>query len=214
PTGGQIVKLPCEKDSRIPDFYILNNSGMIGMPIVRGGVLCEMSHWNNAIEFTSCGSGGAEACRFRPVEPMVDEGVRPFPTADGKALFFDLFGLEYTNDDGEKKGCDGGAGPVRFNYDVSSAGFPAEFTEFRPGVEAMQGFEKHGVSASPGFHAPETGDFTLNSGSPARNAGCVIQQEGQGPGLTCEAAAGNRPSIGAMQWDGSTWSLARAPWEP
>src|SRR5215468_2862508 len=198
--GGTIVKLSWEKDSRITDFYMFNNSWMIGMPIVRGGVLCEMSHWNNAIEFTSCGSGGAEACRFRPVEPMVDEGVRPFPTVDGKALFFDLFGLEYTNDDGEKKGCDGSAGPVRFDYDLSNDGFPAEFNESRSGFEAMYGFEKHGVSRSAGFRSPEAGDFTWDIGGPAQDSGCVVERQGTGPSLTCGPVAGKRSSIGAMQW--------------
>jgi hypothetical protein len=50
---GTIVKFSWKNDSRIRDFYIFNNSWMISTPIVRGGILCEMSHWNNAIEFTS-----------------------------------------------------------------------------------------------------------------------------------------------------------------
>jgi hypothetical protein len=211
--GGTVVKLSWEKDSRIRDFYMFNNSWMISTPIVRGGILCEMSHWNNAIEFTSCGSQGADACRYRPLEPVIDEGIRPYPTADGKALFFDLFGLEYLNDDGEKKGCDGSAGPVRFDYDLSNDGFPAEFNETRSGFEAMHGFEEHGVSGSAGFRAPEAGDFTWNMGSPAQDTGCAVEWQGTGPSLTCGAVAGKRASIGALQWDGTQWGFARAPWE-
>ena len=211
--AGTVVKLSWEKDSHIGNFYMFNNSWMISTPIVRGGILCEMSHWNNAIEFTSCGSKGADACRYRPNEPVVDEGIRPYPTADGKALFFDLFGLEYLNDDGEKKGCDGGAGPVGFDYDLSNDGFPSEFGEIRSGFEAMYGFEKHGVSRSAGFRAPEAGDFTWNIGSPAQNTGCAVERQGVGPSLTCTSPAGKRSSIGAMQWDGTQWGFSTAPWE-
>jgi hypothetical protein len=211
--AGTVVKLSWEKDSHIGDFYMFNNSWMIGTPIVRGGILCEMSHWNNAIAFTSCGSQGADACRYRPNEPVVDEGIRPYPTADGKALFFDLFGLEYLNDDGEKKGCEDNAGSVRFDYDLSNDGFPAEFDETRSGFEAMYGFEKHGVSASAGFRAPDLGDFTWDMGSPAQDAGCAIDWQGKGPSLTCEAVNGERSSIGAMQWDKTKWGFAKAPWE-
>jgi hypothetical protein len=211
--AGTVVKLSWEKDSRIADFYMFNNSWMINKPIVRGGILCEMSHWNNAIEFTSCGSQGADACRYRPNEPAVDEGIRPYPTANGKALFFDLFGFEYLNDDGEKQGCDGNAGPIRFDYDLSNDGFPAEFNEARSGFEAMYGLEKHGVSGSASFRAPESGDFTWKMGSPTQDAGCAIEWHGKGPGLSCDTAAGKRSSIGAMQWDGTRWRFARAPWE-
>jgi hypothetical protein len=211
--AGTVVKLSWEKDSHLSDFYMFNNSWMISTPIVRGGILCEMSHWNNAIEFTSCGSQGADTCRYRPLEPVVDEGIRPFPTADGKALFFDLFGIEYLNDDGEKKGCDGNAGFVRFDYDLSNDGFPAEFNEPRNRFEGMYGFEKHGLSTSAGFRAPEVGDFTWDIGSPARNAGCSVEWQGKGPGLTCATVDGKRSSIGAMQWDGTKWRFARAPWE-
>jgi len=207
------VKLSWEKDSRISDFYVFNNSWLTSAPIVRGGILCEMSHWNNAIAFTSCGSQGADVCRYRPLEPMVDEGTRPYPTADGKALFFDQFGLEYLNDDGEKRGCDGGAGPVRFDYDLSNDGFPAEFTEPRNGFDAMYGFEQHGVSRSAGFRAPEAGDFTWNMGSPAQDTGCAVEWQGTGPALTCGPVAGKHSSIGALQWDGTQWGLATAPWE-
>ena len=211
--AGTVVKLSWEKDSHIGDFYMFNNSWMISTPIVRGGILCELSHWNNAIEFTSCASQGADACRYRSNEPVVDEGIRPYPTADGKALFFDQFGLEYLNDDDEKEGCEGGAGPVRFDYDLSNDGFPAEFNVLRNGFAAMYGFEKHGVSASAGFRAPEVGDFTWDMGSPAQDAGCAVDWRGKGPGLTCEAVDGKRSSIGAMQWDGTQWGFARAPWE-
>jgi hypothetical protein len=208
---GTIVKLSWEKDSRISDFYMFNNSWMISMPIVRGGILCEMSHWNNAVEFTSCGSQGEDACGYRPLEPVIDEGIRPYPTADGKALFFDQFGLEYRDDEGEKKGCDGSTGPVRFDYDLSNDGFPPEFSESRSGFEAMDGFEKHGVSGSAGFRAPEAGGFTWDMGSPAQDSGCAIEWQGTGPGLTCGLVAGKRSSIGAMQWDGTQWSFATAP---
>ena len=144
---------------------------------------------------------------------LVNEGIRPFPTADGKALFFDQFGLEYRNDDGEKTGCDGSAGPVRFDYDLSNDGFPAEFNETRSGFETMYGFEQHGVSGSAGFLGPESGDFTWYPGSPAQNSGCTVERQGTGPSLTCRPIAGRRSSIGAMQWDGTQWSFATAPWE-
>ena len=212
---GTVIKLSWQKDSRLENFYVFNNSWMIRTPIVRGGILCEMGHWNNAIEFTACGSNGADACQYWPNEPFVDEGVRPFSTANGEALFFDVFGLEYTNEDGERLGCNGEGGRVQFDYDLSNAGFPGEFSEIRRGSEAMYGFEWHGIAKRAGFRAPEAGDFTwdIATGSPARNAGCVISRVGSGPGLRCAAGHGSAPSIGAMQWNGSAWELARAPWE-
>jgi hypothetical protein len=196
-----------EKDSRIADFYMFNNSWMINKPIVRGGILCEMSHWNNAIEFTSCGSQGADACRYRPNEPAVDEGIRPYPTANGKALFFDLFGFEYLNDDGEKQGCDGNAGPIRFDYDLSNDGFPAEFNEARSGFEAMYGLEKHGVSGSASFRAPESGDFTWKMGSPTQDAGCAIEWHGKGPACPATQLLASAPvsaRCSGMERDGDS----------
>jgi hypothetical protein len=176
----------------LTSIFFFNNSLRTRSPLFRGSPAPPIVSYNNAVEFTGCGTLGAVPCRQQPSPDPTCAG-KDFWTLDGGALFADCFPLR------------GGAGNalshrMRFNAYNRAPG---------PKLEEL---DKDRVPVSVAFSgrlapgAPNRADidklFAVDAGSHLATGGCHIQYVSGD--LTC---TGTGAPIGAMLPDGSRFDL-------
>jgi hypothetical protein len=200
--GGRVFKLgplarsKAESESlpmtvkELPDLYVFHNSWHIRSPLFGGGLVRKLRHWNNAIQFTSCGSAGADHCRV--MEPATEQPYGIYPTPDGMALYYNGFSIydpaEVNEDDlGASSKLD-----YESHHNASNYGFPE--------ISWLDQELKGSIPESPMFVAPDAGEFALASVSPALKAGCKVQYKSDKRKLEC-VPFGTEPAadIGAVQ---------------
>ncbi|MFE1599767.1 hypothetical protein [Methylobacterium sp. ID0610] len=181
-------------------IYVFNNSWYLRSPVTGIGAAANLRHWNNALMFCEPGTPGyeAELCRARPETFNAGTCGRGLVRGDdlarylgetGTLPFFDCFRWLPA----DERGHDLPALASAFDHDVSSNGFPLTLKR--------RGIEIHGRTGSPGFAAPERGDFRLVPGALAATAACAVT-ETAGGALVCAEAADGRAFAGAIDPDG------------
>ncbi|WP_018262120.1 hypothetical protein [Methylobacterium sp. WSM2598] len=210
---GRVVKLALPPRGAEPDsdryaehgpIYVFNNSWYLRSPVTGIGAAANLRHWNNALLFCEPDAPGydADLCRTRPETfdastcgrgVVRGDDLARYPGETGSIPFFDCFRWLPVDEQGHDRPELASA----FDHDVSSNGFPVALTRQR-------GIESHGRTGSPGFTAPERGDFRLLPGALAATAACAVT-ETPDHGLVCSQAPGGRAFAGAYDREGQLY---------
>lgn len=187
-------------------IYVFNNSWRLRGPVAAGGVVRQLRHWNNAIEF--CMDKPGLCLTASPGMGATASGVTPDAVGAAGGCGAGLMtlyagGQEFLECINLPPRADGGTSPV-FDFDLTNVGFPVELRDLgqeqngrpRPDEEPSRRL----------FVDGQAGDYQLLS--PAR--GCRIGPAGptaasispEREKLECVASADEPPEVGAIQGSG------------
>jgi len=145
-------------------IFFFNNSFRTRSPLFRGSPAPPITSYNNAVEFTGCGTLGPVSCRQQP-DPDPSCAGKDFWTQDGEALFADCFLLKDQR---------GNAVPHRMRFNAYNRAPEPRLDEIDTDrVPASVAFVRSGTGRS----AAAERMFAIDAASPLASSGCRLAYE-------------------------------------
>src|SRR3954463_8019558 len=147
-------------------IFFFNNSLRTRSPLFRGSPAPPITSYNNAVEFTGCGTLGPVSCRQQP-NPDPSCAGRDFWTQDGEALFAECFPLRDSKGD---------AVPHQMRFNAYNRALEPRLEEVDTDrVPASVAFVGSGTGRSAAAAAERM--FAIDAASPLASSGCKLTYE-------------------------------------
>jgi len=172
-------------------IFFFNNSLRTRSPLFRGSPAPPITSYNNAVEFTGCGTLGPVSCRQHPTPDPSCVG-KAFWTQDGEALFADCFPVR------DRKG---DAVPHRMRFNAYNRALEPRLDGVDTDrVPAPVAFVGSGTGRSAAVAAERM--FAIDAASPLASSGCRLTYASDD--LRCE---GSGALVGALLPTGERFDL-------
>jgi hypothetical protein len=172
-------------------IFFFNNSLRTRSPLFRGSPAPPITSYNNAVEFTGCGTLGPVSCRQHPTPDPSCAG-KAFWTQDGEALFADCFPVR------DRKG---DAVPHRMRFNAYNRALEPRLDGVDTDrVPAPVAFVGSGTGRSAAVAAERM--FAIDAASPLASSGCRLTYASDD--LRCE---GSGALVGALLPTGERFDL-------